>query len=215
MISHDDFALFEQRPHGLMEVVVPGDSWLFGTVLPWRVNWSTILREFIAPLCPLGMEVERLEFHLSGVPLTEQLVDCWHGFYARVILTFRGAPTTFLLPCGQLWAPLPHLHHEPVIPGASQHLVFVPGGTSLLFSYTFMARGNNGQWFDWLPLAVQASVLLVRPIACHTNRGTGMPYWNCAFCTDSGCDPCTFSTCHCGQDLLPTFGKSGCYFQPW
>ena len=22
-----------------MEVVVPGDSWLFGTVLPWRVNW--------------------------------------------------------------------------------------------------------------------------------------------------------------------------------
>ena len=48
MISHDDFASFEQRPHGLMEVVVPGDSWLVGTVLPWRVNWP-ILREFIAP----------------------------------------------------------------------------------------------------------------------------------------------------------------------
>ena len=29
MVSHDDFATFEQRPHGLMEVVVPGDSWLF------------------------------------------------------------------------------------------------------------------------------------------------------------------------------------------
>ena len=26
MVSHDDFASFEQRPHGLMEVVVPGDS---------------------------------------------------------------------------------------------------------------------------------------------------------------------------------------------
>ena len=34
MVTHDDFASFEQRPHGLMEVIIPGDSWLFGTVLP-------------------------------------------------------------------------------------------------------------------------------------------------------------------------------------
>ena len=40
---------------------IPGDSWLFGTVLPWRVNWP-ILREFIAPWCPLGMIVDRIEF---------------------------------------------------------------------------------------------------------------------------------------------------------
>ena len=82
MVTHDDFASFEQRPHGLMEVIIPGDSWLFGTVLPWRVNWP-ILREFIAPWCPLGMIVDRLEFLLCGVLLTEQLVECWHGFYAR------------------------------------------------------------------------------------------------------------------------------------
>ena len=87
LVSHEDFAYFEQRPHGLMEVVVPGDSWL----LPWRVNWS-IMREFITTFCPLGMVVDRLELHLSGMPLTEQLVDCWHGFYARVILTLHGAP---------------------------------------------------------------------------------------------------------------------------
>ena len=52
MVSHDDFASFEQRPHGLMEVVVPGDSWLFGTVFPWRVNWP-IMREFLTPWCPM------------------------------------------------------------------------------------------------------------------------------------------------------------------
>ena len=106
MVSHDDFASFEQRPHGLMEVVVPGDSWLFGTVLPWRVNWP-IIREFISPWCPMGMVVDRIEILLSGVHLTEQLVECWHGFYARVILTYGGSPSPALLPFRQLWAPLP------------------------------------------------------------------------------------------------------------
>ena len=169
MVSHDDFASFEQRPHGLMEVVVPGDSWLLVTVLPWQVNWS-ILREFIAPFCPFKMEVDRLEFHLSGVPLTEQLVDCWHGFYARVILAFRGAPAIFSQPFGQLWAPLPHLRHELAPAGERQRLVFVPGGTSLLFCYTFLARGSPEPWFDWLPQAVQASALVVRHIAFRLQR---------------------------------------------
>ena len=27
MVSHDDFTSFEQRPHGLMEVIIPGDCW--------------------------------------------------------------------------------------------------------------------------------------------------------------------------------------------
>ena len=50
--------------------------------------------------CPLKMEVERIECHLSGTPLTEQLLDCWHGFYARVILTFRGLPILLCFPLG-------------------------------------------------------------------------------------------------------------------
>ena len=41
-------------------------SWLFVTVLPWRVNWP-ILREFITPWCPMGMVVDRIEILLSGV----------------------------------------------------------------------------------------------------------------------------------------------------
>ena len=45
LIPHEGFAHFEQRPHGLMEVVVPGDSRLFGTVLPWMVS-CPIMREF-------------------------------------------------------------------------------------------------------------------------------------------------------------------------
>ena len=83
------------------------NSWLFRTVLPWRVNWP-ILREFIAPLCPLGMEVARIEFHLSGIPLTEELLDCWHGFYARV---FHYVPDQLCSwqPTDQLIARLPCL----------------------------------------------------------------------------------------------------------
>ena len=169
MVSHDDFATFEQRPHGLMEVVVPGDSWLFGTVLPWRVNWP-ILREFISPWCPMGMLVDRLEILLSGVHLTEQLVECWHGFYARVIMTYGGSPSPGLLPFRQLWAPLPHLHHTMMGSTIRKHIVYVPGGTSLLFSYTFEALGKEIQWFEWLPGAVQASVLLLRPIAFRLLR---------------------------------------------
>ena len=153
--------------------------------------------------------------HQGGTHLTEQLVECWHGFYARVILTFRGAPNPALLPFGQLWAPLPHINHEPASLGARQHVVFVPGGTPLLFSYTFMAAGNEVQWFDWLPLAVQASVLLLRPVAfrlqrVHDTIRTEIP----PLCLDSGCDPFTVSHCHCGQGLLPASGESRCHLQP-
>ena len=169
MVSHDDFATFEQRPHGLMEVVVPGDSWLFGTVLPRRVNWP-IIREFIAQWCPLGMLVDRLEIMLSGVHLTEQLVECWHGFYARIIITYGGSPLPGLLPFRQLWAPIPHLHHAMMGSTIRKHIVYIPGGTALLFSSTFEALGKENQWFDWLPGAIQASVLLLRPIAFRLLR---------------------------------------------
>ena len=59
LFTHERFADYEQRPHGLMEVVVPGDSWLFGAILPIRVNWP-IMREFIASFCPMGLLVDRL-----------------------------------------------------------------------------------------------------------------------------------------------------------
>ena len=169
MVTHDDFASFEQRPHGLMEVIIPGDSWLFGTVLPWRVNWS-ILREFIAPWCPLGLAMDRIEFLLSGTLLTEQIVECWHGFYARVILTYRGSPPPMLLPFRQIWAPLPHLQHSILGDQVYRHVVYVPGGTSLLFSSLFEAFGRETQWCNWLPGVVQESALLLRPCALRCAR---------------------------------------------
>ena len=38
------------------------------------------------------------------------------------------------------------------------------------FSSTFEALGKENQWFDWLPRAIQASVLLLRPIAFRLLR---------------------------------------------
>ena len=49
-------------------------------------------------------------------------------------------------------------------------LVYIPGGTALLFSSTFEALGKENQWFDWLPGAIQASVLLLRPIQAVTGE---------------------------------------------
>ena len=64
----------------------------------------------------------------------------------------------------------PHLHHTMMGSTIRKHVVYVPGGTSLLFSYTFEALGKEIQWFEWLPGAVQASVLLLRPIAFRLLR---------------------------------------------
>ena len=111
------------------------------------------------------MVVDRLEIILSGVHLTEHLVECWHGFYARIIVTYGGSPSPMLLPFRQLWAPLPHLRHTMVGNLVRKHTVYVPGGTSLLFSYTFEAIGKEVQWFGGLPGAVQESALLLRPCA--------------------------------------------------
>ena len=114
--------------------------------------------------------MDRVELHLSGMPLTEQMMDCWNSFYARVVLTFHGAPAAFSQPYGQLWAPLPRLSHEPIVMGVSQHIVFVPGGTPLLFCYEFRAIGSAERWHDWLPNAVQVSALLIRPAAFRLQR---------------------------------------------
>ena len=180
MVTHDDFASFEQRPHGLMEVIIPGDSWLFGTVLPWRVNWS-ILREFIAPWCPLGLVMDRIEFLLSGTLLTEQIVECWHGFYARVILTYRGSPPPMMLPFRQLWAPLPHLQHSIIGDQVYRHVVYVPGGTSLLFSSLFDALGRETQWVQ-LATWCAAGICPSPSTLCAPVRGSmKQSAWRCRF----------------------------------
>ena len=85
-------------------------------------------------------------------------------------MTYGGSPSPALLPFRHLWPPLPHLHHLMIGGLVRRHIVYVPGGTSLLFSYTFEALGKEIQWFEWLPGAVQASALLLRPIAFRLLR---------------------------------------------
>ena len=55
-------------------------------------------------------------------------------------------------------------------PPASRHVVYVPGGTSLLFSSLFEAFGRETQWCNWLPGVVQESALLLRPCALRCAR---------------------------------------------
>ena len=104
-----------------MEVVLPGDTWVFGTILPMRVNWPT-LRDFLAPVCPLGLPIDHLEMWLNGAHLNEQLVDCWNGFYARVVLTYHEVLPGFSQPYEHLWAPLPHLAQQFLPDDLSQHI---------------------------------------------------------------------------------------------
>ncbi len=53
---------------------------------------------------------------------------------------------------------------------AYRHVVYVPGGTSLLFSTVFEAIGREAQWCNWLPGVLQESALLLRPCALRFLR---------------------------------------------
>ena len=109
--------------------------------------------------------MDHFEMMLYGVHLNVQLVDCWNGFYARIVLTYHHVLAGFSLPYAHLWAPLPHLGQLHFPGDLSQHVVFIPGGTSFIFSYEFRAMGIAARWQEWLPLVVHYSVLMIWPVA--------------------------------------------------
>ena len=78
-----------------------------------------------------------------------------------------GCAPGFSQPFSQLWAPLPHVGQQHLSGDISQHVVYIPGGTSLLFSYEFRATASGiaTRWQEWLPRAVQRSAMLICPVA--------------------------------------------------
>ena len=123
------------------------------------------MRDFLTSICPIGLPVDHFEMMLNGVHLTEQLVECWNGFYARIVMTYHEVLPGFSQPYVHLRAPLPHLAHQALPGDLSQHIVFIPRGTSLLFSNEFRAMGMASRWQKWLPQAVQQSAVMIRPVA--------------------------------------------------
>ena len=122
MIPMETYATFEQRPHGLLEIVFPQFVHTFGTVLPPRVNWP-ILRDFLSPMLPVGIQLDHVEFWLNDNLLTEALVDCWNGFFAHATVTIQAMPGSFFQPVPEVWAPLLHLEWQGLPQNTGLHMV--------------------------------------------------------------------------------------------
>ncbi len=79
--------------------------------------------------------------------------------------------------------------------------------------------GSAERWYDWLPNAVQASALLIRPVAFRLQRvhdaiRTEMPDQYILFGTGSCFDPCELLLGDRGKDILPSYGEGGRYLLP-
>ena len=153
------FADFEQRPHGLLELVFPLGLHTFATVLPSRVNWP-IIRSFLAPMMPLGVTLTFVEMWLNDDLLTEELVECHNGFFAHITVTTRDLPLTHYHPAQHAWTPLLHVERSVMQAGLCQYHIHVPGGSALSFSTTLQLVGVANGWEEWLPTALQQSPLL-------------------------------------------------------
>ena len=150
------FADFEQRPHGLLELVFPLGLHTFATVLPSRVNWP-IIRSFLAPMMPLGVTLTFVEMWLNDDLLTEELVECHNGFFAHITVTTRDLPLTHYHPAQHAWTPLLHVERSVMQAGLCQFHIHVPGGSALSFSTTLQLVGVANGWEEWLPTALQQS----------------------------------------------------------
>ena len=152
------FADFEQRPHGLLELVFPLGLHTFATVLPSRVNWP-IIRSFLAPMMPLGLTLTFVEMWLNDDLLTEELVECHNGFFAHITVTTRDLPLTHYHPAQHAWTPLLHVERSVMQAGLCQYHIHVPGGSALVL----VPRSN---WWEWQMDGRNGCQLLCSKVPC-------------------------------------------------
>ena len=156
LVPMNSYADFEQRPHGVLEVVFPHLVHTFGTILPQRINWP-ILRNFLVPLLPIGLGLHRVEMWYNDQLVTEELVDCNSGFFVQVSIAIGTLPMNYFFPAQDMWTPLLHVQWMGLPAGMHLIQVHVPGGTALGYSTTIQAVGISTRWEDWLPQFIHQS----------------------------------------------------------
>ena len=108
LIHADDYWAFNQRPHGLVELVLGDRDLSFPCILPQMINFP-IVQAFLAPLVPGGLECVAMNVWYNGATLDFHLVNCFDGFFVQVTVNVPSPVQTY------------PAHHCPSLKAASPH----------------------------------------------------------------------------------------------
>ena len=134
LIHSDEYWAFNQRPHGLLEIVIGPHDISFPYVLPQMIKFP-VLQAFLAPLIPRDLACLTMHIWHNGDALEYPLVNCFDGFFIQVTVDVNGILAENI----GLAAPLivPQLHIDQLIlpdPQLVQITTYVPGGDTLVSS---------------------------------------------------------------------------------
>ena len=134
LIHADDYWGFDQRPHGLVELVLGDLEISFPCILPQMINFPTV-QAFLSPLVPGDLDCVEMQMWHNGNALDFALVNCVDGFFVQVTVTCGRAILDNIVAAAPIL--VPQLHVDPVVLPDPQYLqvtAYVPGGDTLISS---------------------------------------------------------------------------------
>ena len=134
LIHADDYWVFDQRPHGLVELVLGDLEISFPCILPQMINFPTV-QTFLSPLVPGDLSCVGMQMWHNGNALDFALVTCMDGFFLQVAVTCGRAIRDNIVAAAPIV--VPQLHIDPVVLPDPQYLqvtAYVPGGDTLISS---------------------------------------------------------------------------------
>ena len=134
LIHAEDYWAFNQRPHGLVELVLGDRDLSFPTILPQMIN-APIVQAVLAPLVPGGLACVTVNVWHNGAALGFHLVKCFDGFFVQVTVSCGRTLIDNILTAAPIVTP--RIHIDPLVlpdPQLLQGTTFVPGGDTLISS---------------------------------------------------------------------------------
>ena len=134
LVLENDYVNLDRRPHGLLELVCGGDSYLFPTVLPEWLNWP-LLQAFLEPISHCNHFGMGMVGYYNGERLSQRLQQCGSGFFVQVHYISTVFFLRELLHSARVQA---NTLHVTAVHQASRRVrwsaVFIAGGASLIAS---------------------------------------------------------------------------------
>ena len=134
LIHADDYWAFDQRPHGLVQLVLGDLEMSFPCILPQMINFPTV-QAFLSPLVPGNLDCVEMQMWHNGNALDFASVNCVDGFFVQVTVTSGRAILDNIVAAAPIL--VPQLHVDRVVLPDPQYLqvtAYVPGGDTLISS---------------------------------------------------------------------------------
>ena len=181
LIHADDYWTFNQRPHGLVELVLGDSALSFPCILPQMINYP-IIQAFLAPLVPEGLACVTMNVWHNGAALDFHLVNCFDGFFVQVTVHCGRTLLDNIIAAAPIM--MPQIHIDPLVlpdPQLLQVTASVPGGDTLVSSrsvtvidrrdrvYTVLHRSCASGFLTWCMLALTSllRILLQSGLILH------------------------------------------------